>query len=242
MHESKFVRGKGRFVETPFVATEERTSRRFPLLLTTGRILAQYNVGAQTRRTDNVAWNSEDVLEINPHDAEERGVPDGGWVTLASRIGETALRARFTDRVPTGVVYTTFHFPVSGANVVTTEGSDWATNCPEYKVTAVQVRARARAPLSNEEFTIPAIPVADDVVAPRRGGSAIRSNLVRMSNQIAANFAHRAPDEAAAEVANHIKKFWPPSMRSELLNDSDLSALDPLTVEAIRLLRSPAPT
>jgi formate dehydrogenase subunit delta len=127
--------------------------------------------------------------------------------------------------------------------VVTTEGSDWATNCPEYKVTAVQVRARARAPLSNEEFTIPAIPVADDVVASRRGDdSAIRRDLVRMSNQIAANFAYRAPDEAAAEVANHIKKFWPPSMRSELLNNTDVSALDPITVEAIRLLSSPAPT
>ena len=242
MHQGTFVRGKGRFVETPFVATEERTTRRFPLLLTTGRILVQYNVGAQTRRTENVAWNSEDVLEINPHDAHERGVPDGGWVTLASRSGETALRARVTDRVPTGVVYTTFHFPVTGANVVTTEESDWATNCPEYKVTAVQVRAHARAPQSSEKFSVTAIP-AHDLSAPRRGGdSAIRGDLVRMSNQIAANFAHRAPDEAAAEVANHIKKFWPVSMRSELMNDPNVKELDPLTVEAIRLLSSPAPT
>ncbi len=241
MHEGRFVRGRGRFVETPFVATEERTSRRFPLLLTTGRILAQYNVGAQTRRTENVAWNSEDVLEINPHDADERGVPDGGWVTLASRIGETSLRAHVTDRVPTGVVYTTFHFPVSGANVVTTEESDWATNCPEYKVTAVQVRARAHAPSPSETFTVPAVPV-DDRVAPRRGdGSAIRGDLVRMSNQIAANFAHHVADEAAAEIASHLKRFWPVSMRSELINDSDWSELDPLTVAAIRLLERPAP-
>ena len=43
------------------------------------------------------------------------------------------------NRVQAGVVYTTFHFPYSGANVVTTDNSDWATNCPEYKVTAVQV-------------------------------------------------------------------------------------------------------
>jgi formate dehydrogenase major subunit len=243
MHVDRFVRGKGRFVETPFVPTEERTSRRFPLLLTTGRILTQYNVGAQTRRTENVAWHHEDVLEVNPHDAEERGITDGGWTTLTSRVGETALRALVTDRVPAGVVYTTFHHPVSGTNVVTTEESDWATNCPEYKVTAVQVRARARAPLGTEEFTIPAIPTEEDAVTPRRGeGSTIRSDLVRMSNQIAANFAHHAPDQAAAEVANHIKMTWPPSMRDELINDVDLGALDPLTIEAIHLLSGATPT
>ena len=142
MHVGAFVRGKGRLMVTPFVPTEERTSRRYPLLLTTGRILSQYNVGAQTRRTANVVWHPEDLLEIHPHDAEERGIADGDWVALASRVGETSLRARIADRMPQGVVYTTFHHPVSGANVVTTEHSDWATNCPEYKVTAVQVSPR----------------------------------------------------------------------------------------------------
>ncbi|MEN3608664.1 formate dehydrogenase subunit alpha [Plantactinospora sp. ZYX-F-223] len=139
MHMDGFVRGKGRFVQTPFVPTRERSTRKFPLILTTGRILSQYNVGAQTRRTGNVAWHPEDVLEIHPHDAEVRGINDGDEVTLASRVGATSLRAVFSDRMPVGVVYTTFHHPVTGANVVTTENSDWATNCPEYKVTAVQV-------------------------------------------------------------------------------------------------------
>jgi formate dehydrogenase major subunit len=139
MHVESFTRGKGRFVPTPFVPTEERSTRRFPLILTTGRILSQYNVGAQTRRTANIAWHEEDLLEIHPHDAEDRGITDGDEVTLASRVGQTKLRAKISDRMPTGVVYTTFHYPVTGANVVTTENSDWATNCPEYKVTAVQV-------------------------------------------------------------------------------------------------------
>ena len=111
-----------------------------PLLLTTGRILSQYNVGAQTRRTENVVWHGEDVLELHPADAEERGIRTGDVVTLASRVGATTLHALVTDRMAQGVVYTTFHHPVSGANVVTTENSDWATNCPEYKVTAVEVR------------------------------------------------------------------------------------------------------
>jgi formate dehydrogenase major subunit len=139
MHQDGFVRGKGRFMITEFVPTEERTSRFFPLILTTGRILSQYNVGAQTRRTDNVQWHPEDLLEIHPHDAEERGIETGDSVALASRVGATTLRALISERMPQGVVYTTFHHPMTGANVVTTEYSDWATNCPEYKVTAVQV-------------------------------------------------------------------------------------------------------
>lgn len=139
MHVDGFVRGKGRFIVTEYVATEERTGPRFPLLLTTGRILSQYNVGAQTRRTANSIWHQEDVLEIHPNDAELRGIKEGAWVKLASRSGATSLRATLTDRVSPGVVYTTFHHPDTQANVITTDNSDWATNCPEYKVTAVQV-------------------------------------------------------------------------------------------------------
>ena len=139
MHVDEFVRGKGNFVVTEYVPTEERTTGKYPLILTTGRILSQYNVGAQTRRTPNNAWHSEDRLELHPHDAEQRGIKDGDWVGITSRAGETVLQARITERMQPGVVYTTFHFPESGANVITTDNSDWATNCPEYKVTAVQV-------------------------------------------------------------------------------------------------------
>ena len=139
MHIEEFVRGKGRFMLTGYVPTEEKVNNRYPLLLTTGRILSQYNVGAQTRRTENVAWHDEDRLEIHPTDAESRGINEGDWVGIGSRAGQTVLRARVTERVAPGVVYTTFHFPESGANVITTDNSDWATNCPEYKVTAVEV-------------------------------------------------------------------------------------------------------
>jgi formate dehydrogenase major subunit len=139
MHVDSFVRGKGLFIETDYVPTEERTNRKFPLLLTTGRTLTQYNVGAQTRRTPNVIWYKEDLLEIHPHDAETRGINEGDRVSLTSRKGDITLSAIITERVQPGVVYTTFHDPETGANVVTTEYSDWATSCPEYKVTAVQV-------------------------------------------------------------------------------------------------------
>ena len=138
MHVDEFVRGKGFFRITPYVPTDERSTGKYPLLLTTGRILSQYNVGAQTRRTENLSWHNEDVIEMHPHDAEQRGIEEGDWVGLKSRAGETVLRALITERVQPGVVYTTFHHPESGANVVTTDNSDWATNCQEYKVTAVQ--------------------------------------------------------------------------------------------------------
>jgi formate dehydrogenase major subunit len=141
MHQNKFVRGKGRFFVTQYVPSDEKITQKFPLLLTTGRVLSQYNVGAQTRRTPNNLWHNEDRLEIHAHDALDRGIIEGDWVGIESRAGRTVLRASISERMQPGVVYTTFHFPESGANVITTDSSDWATNCPEYKVTAVQVVA-----------------------------------------------------------------------------------------------------
>lgn len=139
MHIDEFVRGKGKFFITEYIPTTEKVTKKYPLILTTGRILSQYNVGAQTRRTENTAWHAEDIVEIHPHDAEERGVVDGDWIGITSRAGETVLRAKVSERMQAGVIYTTFHHPESGANVITTDNSDWATNCPEFKVTAVQV-------------------------------------------------------------------------------------------------------
>lgn len=144
MHVDEFVRGKGQFITTSYVPTDERTTRKYPLLLTTGRVLSQYNVGAQTRRTANVIWHAEDVLDLHEADADLRGIADGSWVEVSSRAGTTRMRARVSDEIPAGVVYTTFHYPVSGTNVITTDNSDWATNCPEYKVTAVEVRPVSR--------------------------------------------------------------------------------------------------
>jgi formate dehydrogenase major subunit len=153
MHISSFARGKGKMELTEYVPTEERTSHRFPLILTTGRILSQYNVGAQTRRTENSIWHQQDVLEIHPHDAEFRGIRDGDHVAVISRAGETSMTAHISDRMQPGVVYTTFHFPESGANVVTTENTDWATGCPEYKVTAVEIRPTNRWSEWQEEYS-----------------------------------------------------------------------------------------
>ncbi|MDA3022992.1 MAG: formate dehydrogenase subunit alpha [Actinomycetota bacterium] len=210
MHIGEFTRGEGRFVETPYVPTPERSTRRYPLLLTTGRAVSQYNVGAQTRRTANVIWQSEDFLDIHESDAQLRGITDGSWVELASRVGKTKMHARISERVPPGVVYTTFHFPQSGANVVTTEYSDWATNCPEYKVTAVEVRPSLQAggvasaqDLGLEELRVE---VHEDATA----------TLVRMANEITSNNSHLHQLAAVEAVATHLRMYWTPKMIADL--------------------------
>ena len=221
MHTEGFAAGPGRFTVTPYVPTDEVSNRRFPLLLTTGRILTQYNVGAQTRRTSNVRWHREDALEMHPYDAGERGIADGDEVTLASRIGATALRAVLTDRLPQGVVYTTFHHPVSGANVVTTELSDWATNCPEYKVTAVQVTpglSVARVEVDHPEHRIGA--------------------LVRMATQIARQLAAQpgvSVEAVIAGTAAHLETFWEPAMRTDLAGavGAGIVTVDDVVAQAI---------
>lgn len=220
MHINQFVRGEGKFMKTTYVATDEKSTRKFPLLLTTGRILSQYNVGAQTRRTENVVWHSEDILDIHGADAEVRGIKEGSWVKLSSRAGETILKAHVTESVPAGVVYTTFHFPESGANVITTDYSDWATNCPEYKVTAVEVGPSSQGPGTIAEHDI-------------LGDSQLES-IIRMANQIAANIPAGAAPEI--EVAHHIVQFWTPEMRQRLINDADKKRLSGAVRAAMALL------
>ncbi len=226
MHVGGFVRGKGKLIETVFVPTTERSTRKFPLILTTGRILSQYNVGAQTRRTANNTWHPEDVLEIHPADAEMRGISTGDLVDLSSRVGSTTLRASVSERMPAGVVYTTFHHPVTGANVVTTENSDWATNCPEYKVTAVQVGvANARGDAASRRD-----PCAQRTCTHDERMSGHVAPEARMGNDIARQFAHLPPEVAAEAVARHIETFWDPRMRRalEALVAAHDDSLDPL--------------
>ena len=220
MHIDHFVRGEGQFMKTPYVPTDEKATRKFPLLLTTGRVLSQYNVGAQTRRTENNIWHSEDILDLHESDAQLRGIADGSWVKLSSRVGETIMKARITDEVPAGVVYTTFHFPESGANVITTDFSDWATNCPEYKVTAVEIAPSSKGPGA--------------MIATHIGGDPQLDSIIRMANQIAANFP--SGDAPEINVAHHIVQFWTPTMIERLRSDVKRSELSPSVLKAIDIL------
>jgi formylmethanofuran dehydrogenase subunit D len=245
MHMERFVRGLGRFVITEYVPTDEKVGPRFPLLLTTGRILSQYNVGAQTRRTENVIWHEEDLLEIHPHDAEQRGIKDRDWVRLASRAGDTTLRARITDRVAPGVVYTTFHHPDTQANVVTTDYSDWATNCPEYKVTAVEV-APSNGP-SDWQARYEAMAERSRAcwsrASERRRDSCRASRPADLHGQPDRAVLH-AQKEGADGAAAHLRSFWDPQMRAELIawRRAGGEGLEPLAAEAVDRLGSVKPS
>ena len=207
-------------MRTEYVPTDEKATRKFPLLLTTGRVLSQYNVGAQTRRTENNMWHKEDILDLHESDALLRGIADGSWVKLASRVGETIMKARITDEVPAGVVYTTFHFPETGANVITTDYSDWATNCPEYKVTAVEISPSVKGP--------------GEMIETHIGGDPQLDSVIRMANQIATNIP--ATDAPEIKVAHHIVQFWTPTMIERLRNDVDKSKLSPIVLKAIDIM------
>ncbi len=232
MHVKGFVRGKGAFMVTPYVPTDEKANRKFPLLLTTGRILSQYNVGQQTRRTDNLAWYDEDVLEMHESDAMMRGIADGGFATMSSRAGDTTMRVRITDRVPAGIVYATFHFPGDGANIVTTDYNDWATNCPEYKVTAVEVRPSLRGPAALH--TGPADLGLHEVEGEGHTDDDTAAKLIRMAEQISLNFT---ADTRVAATIDQIKRFWTVKMRADFLDAVDGKELGQEMQEIVAAIR-----
>lgn len=141
LHTETFKRGLGKFHFFPWEESSELTSngKEFPFILTTGRILEHYNCGTMTRRTGNSDIVAQDILSINPADAEKKQIQTGDRVRLSSARGEVELEARVTDEVKPGVLYTTFHFPEHMVNNVTGAGCDKDTLCPEYKVVAADV-------------------------------------------------------------------------------------------------------
>jgi formate dehydrogenase major subunit len=235
MHADHFVRGKGRFTITEYVPTEERTNSQYPLILTTGRILSQYNVGTQTRRTLNSTMHAEDRLEIHPSDAELRGIRDGDWLRVRARRGETRLRALLTERVQPGVVYTTFHHPESRTNDLMTDHSDWATNCPEFKVTAVQVSPEAESVQAHGNGHSH----AENGLATQDTQPTDLPHLVMMANDIGAYFGgYTDQDEAVDGVANHLRNFWEARMRREIVDyvAKGGDELSPLVREAVAFI------
>ena len=231
-------------------ADRRATGPRFPLLLTTGPHLCQYNVGAQTRRTANVVWHEEDVLEIHPHDAEHRGIRDGDWVKLASRAGETTLRARDHRARAAGRRLHDLPPPRRRRpNVVTTEYSDWATNCPEYKVTAVQVSPSNGPSEWQEEYEELTRQSAANRRALGRGGIGVSKErapamspdrLVYMANQIGKFFEYQRPEEVVPGITDHIQQFWDPRMREAIFAymDAGGEGIDPKVREALEKLKA----
>ena len=142
LHTEKFTIGKGQFKNFDWKESTELTNnqKEFPLILTTSRALQHYNCGTMTRRTSNVDIMDEDILLMNPKDADTRDIITGDFAQLYSGRGSVNLKVEVTDKTKEGIVFTTFHFPEHMVNMVTGEGKDEETMCAEYKVSAVEVR------------------------------------------------------------------------------------------------------
>jgi formate dehydrogenase major subunit len=142
VHADGFLRGRGQLSALAYQPSPEHDIAGFPYLLVTGRVLQHYNVGTMTRRTAHRELAPDDPLEIHPDDARREGVDDGDLLELESRWGATRVRAQLSPRVAPGTLFLSFHYPETHANRVTGPSVDPDSKCPQYKATAVRVRAR----------------------------------------------------------------------------------------------------
>ncbi|MEE9583185.1 MAG: formate dehydrogenase subunit alpha, partial [Dehalococcoidales bacterium] len=140
LHTRKFTRGRGKFIPVEYKPPAELPDDDYPLVLTTGRSLFQYHTGSMSRKVKGLnIFKGEEKVEINPGDAQRLGINDGDWVKITSRRGQVTARARVTKVSPAGVVFMTFHFAESPANVLTNPVVDPVAKIPEFKVCAVRV-------------------------------------------------------------------------------------------------------
>jgi formate dehydrogenase alpha subunit len=140
LHTEKFSRGMGLFIPLKYKPSVEHPDEDYPLILTTGRSIFQYHTGTMTRKVKGLnVMRSEELVKINPTDAENLGITGGETVKIISRRGEITAKAKIHEGSPPGVVFMTFHFSESPTNVLTNKSLDPAAKIPEYKVTAVRV-------------------------------------------------------------------------------------------------------
>ncbi len=142
LHVGRFSRGVGHFEAVDHAPPDELPDEEYPLMLTNGRVLYHWHGGEMTRRAKNLkAMYPEAEIQINPTDAQERGIEEGGMMKVASRRGEIVAKAQVTNRVPPGLIFATFHYPDSAVNFLTNPALDPVAKIPEYKVCAVRVEA-----------------------------------------------------------------------------------------------------
>jgi formate dehydrogenase alpha subunit len=140
LHTNLFVRGKGRFIPLKYIPPAEMPDEDYPLILSTGRSLYHFHTGTMTRKVAGLnIIEPEAAVEINPEDASRLGIAQGDKVRISSRRGEVIVKAKVTDSFPPGVVFMTFHFAESAANIITNPTLDPVSKIPELKVAAVKV-------------------------------------------------------------------------------------------------------
>ncbi|OXY86311.1 molybdopterin oxidoreductase family protein [Streptomyces sp. 2R] len=135
--------GRASFVPVVHRAAAEETDREYPVVLTTGRVVAQYQSGAQTRRVAELnAAAPGPFVELHPRLAERIGVAEGELVAVTSRRGRAVAPARITGAIRADTVFMPFHWPGEGrANTLTNPALDPVSRMPEFKVCAVRLEA-----------------------------------------------------------------------------------------------------
>ena len=140
LHAGKFSRGLGRFTGVDFQAPAEMPDDEYPFVLNTGRRLYHYHTGTMTRRTKGLSTiYGEESIEINPVDAYKLGIGEGDQVKVSSRRGSIIVKANVIERVPQGMVFTSFHFAEVAVNFLTNSARDPIAKIPELKVAAVKI-------------------------------------------------------------------------------------------------------
>ncbi len=143
----RFPRGRGKFHPLEYTPNAEPTDEEYPFTLTTGRVLEHWHGGSLTRNASLNEIYPEALMEINPADAAQLGIPDGGAARVTSRRGSLVLRAHVTHKANPGVVFIPFHFTEAAANLLTIDALDPLAKIPEYKACAVRVVSAAEEDL-----------------------------------------------------------------------------------------------
>jgi len=134
--------GRARFHRVEFRGAAEQPDQEYPLYLTTGRIMAQYQSGTQTRRVKKLLDLSPHAfVQIHPSMARMYGIEEGDPVQLITRRGKAMAAAQLTTSIRMDTVFMPFHFAGQGrANLLTNPALDPVSKMPEFKVCAVRIK------------------------------------------------------------------------------------------------------
>jgi len=140
LHIGKFTKGKGLFIPEDYTPPTELPDEQYPMILTTGREVAQYNFGSMTRKTSGIEQICPEAFaEVNPDDAERLGIKDKTWLQITSRRGSIRVRAAITDRSQEGTIFIPYHFAEVPVNMLTLNSLDRLSRSPQYKICAIKV-------------------------------------------------------------------------------------------------------
>ena len=144
LHTHAFPIGKGVFHAIEYIPPAEQIDEKYPLYLTTGRILYQYHTGTMTMKSEGLNERApENFVEISPADALKYGFDNGAMAKIASRRGDITAKIKISAKAVKGTVFIPFHFAQSAANKLTNAALDPVSKIPEYKVCAVNLSKAA---------------------------------------------------------------------------------------------------